>query len=175
VEFSLQPGKSEIGDARTATAVDHHVGRLQIAMQDALLVGGRQTGADAARDLDCFVLRQTPDSPEQRGQVLSVDVLHGKVGVAVQLADVVDPANVGMGDLERDADLVQEALVAVRVPRQRPGQELQRHGLAQFEVVRAVDLAHPAAPEQADDAVAVCQHRAGEELALLERDRSRRE
>ncbi|MDA2936778.1 hypothetical protein MYX75_00740 [Acidobacteria bacterium AH-259-A15] len=43
-----------------------------------------------------------------------------------------------------------------RGPRLR--QELQRHGLAELEVVGAVDLAHPAAAEEPDHPVAPGQH-----------------
>ena len=37
-------------------------------------------------------------------------------------------------------------------------EELERDGLAELQVVRAVDLAHAAAAEEADDAVAVAEH-----------------
>ena len=52
---------------------------------------------------------------------------------------------------------------------QMPRQELQRHGLAELQIVGAVDLAHAAAAEQADDPVALGEDRAGRETAGLDR------
>ena len=46
-----EAGQAEVGQAHPAAAVDHHVGRLEVAVQDALLVGRGQAGADLARDL----------------------------------------------------------------------------------------------------------------------------
>ena len=55
--------------------------------------------------------------------------------------------------------------VEPRADRGEPrGQELQRDRLAELEVVGAVDLAHAAAAEQADDPVALREHRAGQEV-----------
>ena len=46
------------------------------------------------------------------------------------------------------------------------GQEFQRHGLIQREIVGAVDFAHAAFAEQSDDAVAPGQQSSGQEAAL---------
>jgi hypothetical protein len=81
----------------------------------------------------------------------------------VRLADVVDAAHGGMGDLAGRAHLVVETVEAAGVVGERFGQELQGDGLAQPQVVRAIDLAHTAAAEQGDDAVAVREQRAGHE------------
>ena len=48
----------------------------------------------------------------QRGQVLAVDILHRDEVVAIDLADVVHPADAGVGDLPRVAHLAVEALEA---------------------------------------------------------------
>ena len=103
------------------------------------------------------------DALQQRRQVLAVDVLHRQEVLPVDLADVVDAADVRMRELPRDADFGEEALAADRIARQRARQELQRDRLSELEVVGAVDLAHAAAAEQADDAVAVGEDDAGGE------------
>ena len=102
-----------------------------------------------------------PIALQQPGEILAVDVLHRQEDAAVGLADVVDAADVAVRHLARDAHLVVEL-------RERCGslgdgrrQELQRDRLAEREVVGAVDLAHAAAADQADDAVALGQQRAG--------------
>jgi hypothetical protein len=55
-----------------ALPVDHHVGRLQVTMEHAAVVRGREAGADLAGHLDGPVLRQAPDAPQQRRQILPV-------------------------------------------------------------------------------------------------------
>ena len=125
-----------------------------------LLVGGGQAGADLARDLDGLVLGQAADAAEQRGEVLAVHELHGEEVLPLRLADVVDAADGGMGDLAGRAHLVVEPIAPAGVVGQGLGQELEGHRLAEPQVVRAVDLAHAAAAEQGDDAVAVGEQRA---------------
>ena len=123
------------------------------------LVRRGEPGAELARDLERLVRRQPADAPQQRGEVLAVHVLHREEVLAVDLADVVDAADVGMRDLARDAHLGVEALEAVLLRSESPRQELQRDRLAELQVVGAVDLAHAAAAEQADDPVALGEDR----------------
>ena len=94
--------------------------------------------------------------------------------MSLDLADVVDAADVRMRDLARDPDLGVESGEPIGLVRHRVGQELERDGLAELEVVRAVDLAHAAAPEQSSDAVSIDQERARGESAV-ERTRACRQ
>src|SRR5262249_25075947 len=71
-------GQSEVGEPDLATAVEHDVGRLQVAVQEALVVDGRERPAQLAGDLDPLLLRQPADALEERRQVLAVHVLHGQ-------------------------------------------------------------------------------------------------
>ena len=48
-------GQTEVRDAHLPAAVDHDVGRLEIAMQHAAFVRGGETGTDAAGELERFV------------------------------------------------------------------------------------------------------------------------
>ena len=90
-------------------AVDHDVGGLQIAMQHALVVRGGQTRAELARDLQRLIGGQPADAAQQRAEIFAIDVFHGKKRLAVDFADVVDAADIGMRDLARDAHFVVEA------------------------------------------------------------------
>ncbi len=162
-------GQAEVGDARPAPAVDHHVGGLQVPMQHAPLVRGREARAELPRDVERLVRRQPPDALQKGREILAVDVLHREVLLPVDLGDVVDAADVGVRNLPGDADLGVKAIEAILVRGQMPRQELERHGLTELQIVRAVDLAHAAAAEQADDPVALGEDRAGREAARLDR------
>ena len=134
-------------------------------MQHTRVVRRGHTRAELPRDLQRLVGGRPAHASQRRGHVLAVDVLHGDEDVAVRLADVVDPRDVGMRDGSRDLDLVAEAQQFARVGGDTFGQQLQSHRLAQLQVVRAVDLAHAPTAEHADDAVsrsrAWCRVRSG--------------
>ena len=170
--------QTEVGDLRAAAAVDHDVGGLEIAMQHALVVRRRQARAELPRDLDGLVFRQPADAAQQRRQILAVHVLHREEvrrAVRRRSTDVEDAADVRMRDAQRQADFVEEPLEPIRVALDVARQELQRDGLAELQVVGAVDLAHAAAAEQADHAIAAGEDRAGQEtLGITPMPRRRR-
>ncbi len=64
--------------------------------------------------------RQPADAPQQRRQVLAVDVLHREEGGALELADVVDAADVRMRDLARQRALRRATAPAARGSRAAP-------------------------------------------------------
>ena len=74
--FARRAREPEVGDADLARAVEHHVGRLEIAVDDVALVRRGEAGADLARDLERPVLREAADAPEQRREIFAVHVLH---------------------------------------------------------------------------------------------------
>ena len=129
-------------------------------MQHALLVRGGEPRGDLARDVERLVLREAPDAAQQRREVLAVHELHREEVLPLGLADVPHAADRRVRDLARHAHLAVEALEALGVALERARQELEGDRLLELQVVGAVDLAHPAAAEQADDAVALGEHRA---------------
>ena len=146
---------AEVGDADVAVAVDHHVGRLQIAVQHAALVRRGDAGAQLARDLDRLVLRDAADAAEQRREILAVDVLHREEAAAVGVAEVVEPARRSCARPgARCAARCGTARAALSSAADAFGQELQRDRLIEREIVGAVHFAHAAAAEQRDQAVA---------------------
>ena len=163
-----EAGESEIHDDDLAAAVDHHVGRFQVAVQHAFFVGGGQAGAELARGLDRLVHGQASDAAQQRAEILAIHELHGDVVQAFGDADVVDAADVGVRDLARDADFVVEAREGAIVGGGGLGQEFQGHGLAQGQVGGAIDFAHAAASQQSRDAVAPGHHGARQEAAFID-------
>ena len=76
IDFARRAGEPEVRDADPAGAVEHHVGRLEVAVDDAALVRRGEAGADLARDLERALLGEAADALQQRREVLAVDVLH---------------------------------------------------------------------------------------------------
>ena len=174
LNLAAQRRQPEIRNQDLAAAIEHDVGRLQIAMQHSLVVRGGEAGAQLARDFQGLVRGQTADAAHQRPEVFAIHVFHGQELHAVEFADVVNPADVGMGDLARDANLVAEALERARVPGGSLRKKLQRDRLAEFEVGGAIDFAHAAPAEQGDDAIALEQQRARREATFIRRRGQRR-
>src|SRR5262249_25483190 len=140
-------------------------------VENAAVVRGGDPGADLAGDLDGLVPRKPADTTEERGQILSVHELHREGVLPLDLADVVDAADVRVRDLPCGPDFVEEAAEPRRVPSERLGQEFQSHRLAQLQIVGPVDLPHPSLAENPDDPIATGQDRPGNETALVERSR----
>ena len=166
--FAGHAGESEVRDAHVTRSVEHHVGRLEIAMDDATFVGGGETGADLACDREAAFFRKSADAFDQRREILAVHVLHREKGLPLHLVDVVDAADIRVRHLARHAhfgvELRQPRGIAIDVGRQ----ELERDCLTELQVVGAVDLAHAAATEPSDDAVAAAEQGAGIEAAVVD-------
>ena len=101
--------ETEVREVRLAPSVDQHVRGLQIAMQNLAVVGRRETGAELACELERLVRRQPADAPQQRREILAVDVLHREEVLAAGFADVVHAAHVRMRDLPREPNFLMEA------------------------------------------------------------------
>ena len=120
---------AEVGDADVAVAVDHHVGRLEIAVQHAALVRRGDAGAQLPRELDRLVLRNASDAAEQRRQILAVDVLHREEAAAVGDAEVVQPARRSCATLAaRRAARCETARAGCRRPRRPAGRNFRATG-----------------------------------------------
>jgi hypothetical protein len=91
--------------------------------------------------------------------------------MALDLTDVIDPADVGMRHLTRCPDFVVELCEPDGIAGHRVRQKLERHRLTEPQVVRAIHLAHSAAAEQADDAIAAIEHCAWSETSVADRIR----
>ncbi len=100
---------------------------------------------------------------EQRLQRLACEQLHGDVGLAVLLADVVDDDDVRVAELSRGACLAQEALphLGQYLRRQVGMQRLDRELALDERIQRAVHGTHRAAADLAEDAIAAERPRFG--------------
>ena len=152
-----QGGDAEVGNPHLAAAVDHDVGRLQIAVQHPLVVCRTEAGAQLLGDLERLVAGHAADAAQQRSEVFAVHVLHGDKDLALRLHDVVNPQHVGMRDLAGQADLVPIAAEPGRVCRAASGEEFQSDWLLQLQVVCPIDVAHAAASQRSEQTIAAGQ------------------
>ena len=128
-------GEPEVRNAHSTLAVEHHIGGFQVPVQDSPLVSGSQPGTQLLSDIERLLFRQPADTAQQGRQIFTIDVLHRQEVLTVDLAHIVNSANVRVGDLARDADLTQQSLDAALVAVERHRKELERHRRAQLEIV----------------------------------------
>ncbi len=155
--------ETEVGDAHPAVAVDHDVGRLEISVQHALVMSGRETRAQLPRDFVRLGRREVADPPQQRRQILAIHELHGQELLTLDFADIVNAAHVGVRHVTRVPHLGVKPFEQARRLRESSRQELERHRLSEPQVIGPEDLAHSATTEQSDDAIAPVEDLSGGE------------
>ena len=74
---------------------------------------------------------------------------------AVDFPDVIDAADIGMGQLTGDAHFRKEAFPAYGILGKCRREEFQRYRLTQLQIVRPVNFPHASTSEQSYDAVAI--------------------
>lgn len=70
--------------------------------------------------------------------------------------------------LARDADFAVKSPETIDVVGESLAQELERRRLTELEILGAVDLSHPPAANQSDDAISAGEHGAGNEPGVTE-------
>jgi hypothetical protein len=156
--------------------VDHHVRRLEVAVDDPHLVDRGQ----ALRDLDGHVEGAIRGQGARTQAVLQRgpgDQLHRDVLQAAVLAVFVDAADVPVADLARELDLGTEAGRHLRRARDLRTQDLERDVLVEDLVMGPIDGAHPAATERGQHPIAPANQRPprhrGQDGATMEADLGR--
>ncbi len=144
--------QTEVDDFRVAVLGEHHVGRLEIAVDDALVVRAREPFGDLGGDFEGAVRRQRA-ARGQVAQLLAAHQLHRDEVDAVGFVDRVDDRDVRMFERGGSARLLNEPLAPVGVGHQLRRQHLERHLAVQAQVERAIDDAHAAAADLFDDLI----------------------
>ncbi len=145
-------GQAEVEDLGGSLIRDADVGRLQVTMHDALLVGRFQATGDLHRDRQRVLLAQgAPGDP--CGEILALYQLHDQEALGVPFFEAVDRRDVGMLQCGQRASLALEPGDPLGVPDEFGRQELQGHVPPQVGVPRPVDLAHPALAQLGGDLV----------------------
>ena len=144
-------GEAEVHDLDVAVLGEHHVGRLQVAVDDAPLVRRFERLGDLLRHAQCFRERQRP-GPQPLFERLAADELHRNAGAALERRDLVDRADERVIQGGGRARLAEQLVEAVGLAAR--GDELERHLSVQHHVVGEADLAHAAASDDFDDLIA---------------------
>jgi hypothetical protein len=121
-------------------------------VHDALLVRGGERVGDLDRDLEGPGEGQGA-LLQSLGEGLAGQVLHDEVHPAALLADVVEGADVGVGDGRDRAGLVLEAGPRHGVGGHVGGQHLERHHALEAGVEGPVDLAHAPGADEPENLV----------------------
>ena len=131
---------------------DEDVRRLHVAVDEPARVRRVERGGDLRDDAERAAHRQPSLGDEQRLQVAAVDVLHRDVEHVVGLARVVDGDDARVVERRGEPRLAQEPLAEVGLAERR-GEELQRGGASEPNVLGAVDDARPAFADRLDQPV----------------------
>ena len=150
----LETGDAEIEQLRFALGGDANIGRLQIAMNDQVLMSVSDGGTEFAKKREPLADRQAV--------VLAIflqpfarDIFHHEIGRADGgNARAVKPRDMRMIETRQNPRFLPE------LPDQMPSaktllDEFDRHHPAKFRILREVNLTHPALTQQRNDLVTV--------------------
>ena len=144
-------GQPEVGDLHAAVGCQQQVAGLDVAVDDALGVGGRQGPGAAGDDAGGLAGRHRAVGPDLGVQGPAGHVLGDDERAAAELADLEHRDDVGMAQGGGQAGLAEEPLAGLGVG---GGEELDGDLPAEDGVLGAVDHPHPAAAQQPPDCVA---------------------
>ena len=143
-----RPCEAEVEKLR-AGARQHDVGRLEVAVDDAVAVRAIERVGDLGAVADHLVGGQRP-ARQPAGQRLALQVLHDEEGDAFLLADVVEHADVRMVHRPDRPRFAVEPLAQLRVVGEDRREDLDGDGAVEPGVAGLVDLPHPAGPDRGD-------------------------
>jgi hypothetical protein len=138
-----QLGQPKVEDLELAIPGHEKILGLEIAMDDAVIVGGGKPMSDRDRDLHRFADGQGP-----RGQALAQCVpfedLRDEERLTIGLADIVNMKDIGVVEPSDGSRLELEPALAAWVGGERRGKDLESHIPPQPGIAGAVDLSHTA-------------------------------
>ena len=167
---------AEVHDLRVAVLGDPDVGRLDVAMDDAVLVRVREAHQHVDYDVELRLELQRLGADHQLLEVRAVHELHRDEEMAVELAKVVDRYDVGMLKRAGCLSFAEKPLAVILLSGDRGVHHLDRDRPSEHGVDGAVNGAHRTFahelryPVFADLRGQCVRHSAGEQL---ERIRSR--
>ena len=152
----------EVDHPHVPVPVDEDVGRLDVAMDDAALVGGLQRTGHVDDDAERDVERQTAVALEDALQILPVDELHDDEVDALVRAGVVDRRDIRVVKRGRGTSLLAEPRNELGIGCEAGTEDLHRHAAIEEVVVCPVHERHAALTEQLNQAVAAGERALGQ-------------
>jgi hypothetical protein len=152
-----QLGEPPVHDLDLAELPDHHVGWLQVPVNDPLAVGVAHRLADLLEDPQetVAVLPGVGSLRQQSGERLALDQLHGDVRPLVEAkAEIVDRHDTGVLRGTGDLRFLDEALPQVCLGLVIVQEHLDRHVAGEVSVPRLEDHSHAAAADLTKEFVA---------------------
>jgi hypothetical protein len=147
-----QLGETEVEDLDVAAVGQKDVGRLDIAVQDAIDVRVLQRIRDLSAEVEQQGERQRV-SRQLGVERLALEQLHGQEELSILLVKTVDGADIGVVQARGGACLATKALRRLAVLGVGVRQHLQRDQPSQPSVLGLVDNAHPAGAQLIEDLV----------------------
>ena len=142
----------EVEDLDLTVVADHHVRRLQIAVDDILRVGCSEGSAQWHRNLQQTVDVE-PVGGNQRVEGLALHQLHAQEVDSVGFLHRMDRDDVGVLQGGQDLSFSQEPSQQIAVARERIGQQLESDFALELRVSGSVYLAHATHTDAGEDLV----------------------
>ncbi len=143
--------EAEVEDLHAAVGSEEQVLRLEVAVDDPLVVRGGEPVGDLTHEAERLACRDR-SAAQSLAHRLALEQLGDDVRLAVRDADVVNDEQVGMVERAGRARFAVEALQRFRAGL-AAAYAFDRHLAAESRIAGAVDLAHAAGTEQRDDLV----------------------
>ena len=148
-----EAGQAEVEDFDRAAVGDVNVCRLDVAMDDAVLVGVVEPLADFRRDLDLAPQAYSLRSRHPREEILSLQVLHGEIRLSLVLAEIVNGNDVSVRQLAGGSRLAEEPFAQLRVLIDRDRNHLDGDDPFEERVAGAIHDPHATLAEFFDDLI----------------------
>ena len=142
-------GDAEVGQLEDAVVADEDVRRLEIAMDDAVIVDMLEGRADLEGDVDRVAPREAAAMLDQVVEPAPLDELHRVPVLSVFVAGVVELDDVRMRELGERLDLALEALEEAGVLGELGGEDLDGGASAGDFFLGEMDASHAAATDLA--------------------------
>jgi hypothetical protein len=147
------PRQAEIHDDRLAALFDHDVGRLQVAVDDAVVMRFLQRLGELADHVQYLPLGKRFVGLNEIGKRTPFDIGHRNVVLRFDLADVVDRADVGMSQRRSRPRLPIEPLAKLARRILVEAGRFERHAPAKLRVFREMNRPHRALADNLDDPI----------------------
>ena len=145
----VQLGEAEVEHFDATVCGERDVGRLEIAMDDPLVVRRHQCVGNLSGDRQRFIDRNGAFG-NALSQRLPFDELHHEELRAGCLLEAVQCGDMGVVERREQLGLALEAREPLGIGRERLRQDLQRDLTTELRVARAIHLTHPARAEWRD-------------------------